>query len=111
MLEDLQSSVSADLPPLVQSVNHLQPLKLPPQFTVNASGVRLAVTGGQDTFVLRASRLRLRQWLSTKVPITYGKQLINVEEADDAVTAYFQDGTTATGDILVGADGINSRGT
>ena len=39
----------------------------------------------------------------------YGKQLLNVEQTPDDVTLYFTDGTTATADIVVGADGINSQ--
>ncbi len=39
----------------------------------------------------------------------YGKQLLNVEQSPDDVTLYFTDGTTATADIVVGADGINSK--
>lgn len=74
------------------------------------SGIRLGVTGGDGTFVLRASRTRFRQWLSTKLPITYGKQVVKVEQSDEAATVHFQDGTTAVGDIVVGADGINSCG-
>lgn len=39
----------------------------------------------------------------------YGKQLLNVEQTPEEVTLYFTDGTTATADIVVGADGINSK--
>jgi 2-polyprenyl-6-methoxyphenol hydroxylase-like FAD-dependent oxidoreductase len=42
------------------------------------------------------------------IHIEYGKRLMAAEETPDAVTARFSDGTTATGDILVGADGIHS---
>ncbi|KMO42738.1 monooxygenase [Methylobacterium variabile] len=37
-----------------------------------------------------------------------GRSLVRVEEAEDAVTAHFADGSTARGDLLVGADGIGS---
>ncbi|KAJ1563086.1 hypothetical protein HK405_002097 [Cladochytrium tenue] len=45
------------------------------------------------------------------VHIQTGKRLVHLEQASDGalgVTAHFEDGTTASGDILVGADGINS---
>ncbi|HVK22075.1 MAG TPA: NAD(P)/FAD-dependent oxidoreductase [Actinokineospora sp.] len=42
------------------------------------------------------------------VKIEYGKRLVRVDDIDDQVTAYFADGSTATADILVGADGIRS---
>ncbi|MEV0651172.1 FAD-dependent monooxygenase [Phytomonospora sp. NPDC050363] len=45
---------------------------------------------------------------SRGVPFAYGKRLVGVEETPDAVTARFADGTSATADILVAADGIRS---
>ncbi|MGR0159916.1 FAD-dependent oxidoreductase [Paenarthrobacter nitroguajacolicus] len=43
------------------------------------------------------------------IGIVYDKRLTAVEESHDAVTAVFHDGTTARGDLVVGADGLNSR--
>ncbi|NUR90570.1 MAG: FAD-dependent monooxygenase [Nonomuraea sp.] len=40
--------------------------------------------------------------------VAFGKRLKSFEEADGSVTAFFADGTRATGDVLVGADGGNS---
>ncbi|WP_066941542.1 hypothetical protein [Microtetraspora fusca] len=40
--------------------------------------------------------------------ITYGKRLTAFRTAAEHVTAHFEDGTTATGEVLVGADGVNS---
>ncbi|MDB6146135.1 MAG: hypothetical protein JWP80_5179 [Pseudomonas sp.] len=37
-----------------------------------------------------------------------GKQLVGFDQGDDGVTARFEDGTTAQGDLLVGADGGDS---
>ncbi|MFB8280011.1 FAD-dependent oxidoreductase [Nocardia colli] len=42
------------------------------------------------------------------VRFEYGRQLVSVAETADAVTATFTDGSTATADILIGADGIRS---
>ncbi|RYC61753.1 hypothetical protein CHU98_g4471 [Xylaria longipes] len=39
-----------------------------------------------------------------------GKRLRRVEEEGKRVTVHFEDGTSASGDILVGADGVNSVG-
>ncbi|MFE9021045.1 FAD-dependent oxidoreductase [Streptomyces sp. NPDC007808] len=42
------------------------------------------------------------------IEIRHGARLVSVEDGPDAVTAHFTDGTTATGDLLIGADGLNS---
>jgi 2-polyprenyl-6-methoxyphenol hydroxylase-like FAD-dependent oxidoreductase len=43
------------------------------------------------------------------VKIEYGKRLVDALETPNGVTATFEDGSTVTADILVGADGIRSR--
>ena len=43
------------------------------------------------------------------VPIEYGKRLVAAESTADGVRARFADGTTAEGDLLIGADGLRSR--
>ncbi|MEU9497392.1 FAD-dependent monooxygenase [Streptomyces sp. NPDC048196] len=42
------------------------------------------------------------------IPFAYGKRLVGAEETPEGVTARFSDGTSATADILIGADGIRS---
>lgn len=64
-----------------------------------------------ETPLIRAERYRLREWLSTNIPIQWGKRLQRIESGDSGVTAWFEDGTSAKGDMLVGADGIQSIGT
>lgn len=46
---------------------------------------------------------------SLGIPIHYGRRLATAEGSADAVTATFDDDTTARGDLLVGADGLHSR--
>src|ERR687898_3578310 len=41
--------------------------------------------------------------------VEYGKRLVDAETTPGGVTARFEDGTRATGDLLIGADGIHSR--
>ena len=58
------------------------------------------------------SRMTLRQVLMTGLEdvITFGKEFTGFEQhTDGTVTAHFADGSTATGDLLVGADGAGSR--
>jgi 2-polyprenyl-6-methoxyphenol hydroxylase and related FAD-dependent oxidoreductases len=46
--------------------------------------------------------------LAEGVPVEYGRRLVDVRQGADGVTAVFADGTTATGDVLIGADGVHS---
>ncbi|MCG5219914.1 FAD-dependent monooxygenase [Streptosporangium soli] len=43
------------------------------------------------------------------VRIEYGRRLVDAEDTGDGVLARFADGTTAEGDLLIGADGLRSR--
>ncbi|KAM0332411.1 hypothetical protein ACHAQA_002691 [Verticillium albo-atrum] len=43
-----------------------------------------------------------------EIPIHYGKALTGIEEKDNQVTVRFADGTSDTGDFLLGCDGIHS---
>lgn len=65
----------------------------------------------------RGSVVVRREWLNqvlreaattAGIPITWGARLTEIEERTDGVTAHFADGTRATGDILVGGDGMGS---
>lgn len=42
------------------------------------------------------------------IPVRHSARLVSVEDGPDGVTAHFADGSTATGDLLIGADGLNS---
>jgi 2-polyprenyl-6-methoxyphenol hydroxylase-like FAD-dependent oxidoreductase len=42
------------------------------------------------------------------IDVEYGKQLVSATPTADGVTATFADGTTAHGDLLIGADGLRS---
>jgi 2-polyprenyl-6-methoxyphenol hydroxylase-like FAD-dependent oxidoreductase len=42
------------------------------------------------------------------VQVHYGKRLVGVENTSSGVTARFSDGSTATADVLIGADGVRS---
>ncbi|KAI0426697.1 FAD/NAD(P)-binding domain-containing protein [Xylaria sp. FL1042] len=108
--DELVSAVSSDMPPLRESADHLGPLKLEPQVCFyGREGPRLGVQNTPDTPCLRLNRLLFRKWLATKIPIQFGKRLRSVEEEEMGVTVYFEDGTSASGDMLVGADGVNSK--
>lgn len=60
--------------------------------------------------LLRANRARLRQWLATDLAISWNKRYTRHNVGQDGkVTAYFSDGSSAVGDMLVGADGVSSH--
>ncbi|KAF9635021.1 hypothetical protein BFW01_g5916 [Lasiodiplodia theobromae] len=95
-----------DLPPF-EVVSHLHGTDL------TCEGALFdAITGKEKTRFsdfIRADRQKLRNWLSTNLPIEWGKKFERFEENADAVTVFFADGTSVSGSILVGADGANSR--
>ncbi|KAF7502831.1 hypothetical protein GJ744_005010 [Endocarpon pusillum] len=110
IIDDLASSFPSDVPDLKESTNHLAPLTLPAQIGLYYPGRegRLGVQDSPELPIVRAERLRLRNWLATNLPIQWGKRVMRIEHDDEGVSVDFEDGTTAKGDILVGADGINS---
>ncbi|MEV0150964.1 MULTISPECIES: NAD(P)/FAD-dependent oxidoreductase [unclassified Nonomuraea] len=59
---------------------------------------------------LAVDRETLRRTLLAEVEdaVTFGRRLTAFDARPDGVTALFADGSTATGDVLVGADGVNS---
>ena len=61
-------------------------------------------------FVWRADLYRAlyAEAASRGVRIEHGKRLTGATDGADGVTATFADGTSATGDVLIGADGIRS---
>jgi FAD-dependent urate hydroxylase len=72
-----------------------------------------AAADGTITHIIR--RADLQADLRTEAarrgvpPVRYGKRLIGADTtAGGTVTAYFADGSTAEGDVLVGADGVHS---
>ena len=60
---------------------------------------------------VNVNRATLRQILFTGLEdsIHFGKKLSQYESDEKGVTVTFEDGTQATGDLLVGADGIRSK--
>ena len=49
-----------------------------------------------------------QQLRDTGIETVRGKRLVRVEERPDGVTAHFADGSSADGDLLIGADGVRS---
>jgi 2-polyprenyl-6-methoxyphenol hydroxylase-like FAD-dependent oxidoreductase len=67
-------------------------------------------TYGEDMWAMMRSTLYdiLSNDLEKKaLAIEYGKRVVNVEERGDKVVVEFEDGSTAEGDYLIGADGAS----
>ncbi|MEQ4722996.1 FAD-dependent monooxygenase [Nonomuraea sp. B19D2] len=75
-----------------------------------ANGVRLA-DGTVSVCVKRGllQKVLREEALERGISVQYGKRLESYQATGQGVVARFADGTTATGDILIGADGIHSR--
>lgn len=57
----------------------------------------------------RLTRLLLEEAVQRGISVEFGRRLTDAElESDGRVTASFEDGSVASGDLLVGADGIHS---
>lgn len=99
-----------DVPDLALT-NHLLPLDLPAQscaYLPDQPGIKYGVTSRGTMDMIRADRAMLRQFLTTKIPCHMNKRAVSFEESPESVTIRFDDGTSTTGTILVGADGANS---
>ncbi|KAL4880574.1 hypothetical protein BJY04DRAFT_219045 [Aspergillus karnatakaensis] len=59
---------------------------------------------------MRVTRRKMRKLFSEGLDIQYGKHLVSISKDDGsgAVTATFEDGTSVTGDLVVGCDSANS---
>lgn len=112
-LSRLESSMPAELGPVDQT-SHLLPLELPAQFAfydITRPGIRVGVASDETGKIIRANRQRLRDWLLQGIDVQFNKRVVRVDEGgpgDKLVTVHFQDGTSASGDILVGAEGTRS---
>ena len=95
----------------MDQTNHLLPLDIPAQFAYYFDNKQVSLVTKDENFALvRANRNRLREYLAQNIDINWGKNWTSIEESPDSVTIQFSDGSSASGDILVGADGVNSKG-
>ncbi|PSR79886.1 putative monooxygenase [Coniella lustricola] len=112
VLRDLRASMPADIGPIEQT-NHLTPLDhLPAQFmfyNTAVPGMRVGVNDDESGQIVRANRQRFRDWLRSEIPVQYDSHMVRVEEVGGKVTVHFKNGKSATGDILVGAEGSRSN--
>lgn len=86
----------------------------------NSKGKQVAELGtayqkqqyGVETLQLKRTNLNKYARIAAAdagIKIGYDKKFVRFDETNDQVTAYFADGTTATGDIMIGCDGMFSE--
>jgi 2-polyprenyl-6-methoxyphenol hydroxylase-like FAD-dependent oxidoreductase len=95
---------------LRDAVGHLG-METPRMRIVNGKGRPLADFGMRGRTVRRADLYAALRDEAVRrgVTIEYGKRLVDADVTPHGVRATFADGTTAEGDLLVGADGLRSR--
>ncbi|KUJ08170.1 FAD/NAD(P)-binding domain-containing protein [Mollisia scopiformis] len=112
-LNELASQLPSDLGPFEEtSVLKILNLQDGGSF-YDSGGNKLITVGngpkGHDDYSIRCNRSKLRAMMAQHVQIERNKKFVRYEETKDGVTAFFEDGSSASGDILVGADGVHSR--
>lgn len=75
-----------------------------------ANGLRLD-DGTVSHTILRSDLYRSIRDEATRrgIRISYGRRLVSYDDGGAQVTARFEDGTEATGDLLIACDGVHSR--
>ena len=63
---------------------------------------------GQGAHLLHRATLQQQLLQAVQRPVRWGKRFERLEHHPHGVVAYFEDGSTATADLLIGADGIRS---
>jgi salicylate hydroxylase len=101
---------AADIPSRAGGADYLTGERLP-----GVDKMKAARDSGEIPYFYQLHRADLHEILSGAVmandpeAISLGRQLVDVEQDETGATAIFADGSTARGDVLLGADGINSR--
>ena len=109
ILHRLEQSFESDVPRL-EEANHLRPLDLPAQLCFYGGPQKAFVQSSVQQPIVRANRQRLRELLSTGIDVRWGAHVSEIKQGSQGVSLSFADGSIATGDVLVGADGAGSVG-
>ncbi|KAI1035313.1 hypothetical protein LB504_006130 [Fusarium proliferatum] len=80
-----------------------------PFFDLSTGELKASVPKAPEAERVRVTRQGLRALLATGIEIEWGKGVAGLVSTDDSVTASFEDGSSATGSLLVGCDGSHSR--
>ncbi|WP_119080466.1 FAD-dependent monooxygenase [Chitinophaga alhagiae] len=63
---------------------------------------------GSASYGIHRAALQQQLIEAVQTPVHWGKRCTRAEQTAEGVTVHFEDGTTASGNVLVGADGIHS---
>ncbi|KAF4943119.1 hypothetical protein FSARC_15038, partial [Fusarium sarcochroum] len=80
-----------------------------PFFDLSTGELKASTPKAPESDRIRVTRQGLRAILATDINIEWNKSLSGVSSTSDSVTATFEDGSSATGCLLVGCDGAQSR--
>ncbi|RDW75695.1 hypothetical protein BP5796_06516 [Coleophoma crateriformis] len=99
-----------DLPPL-ETLGTTYNLNLPAEGATFDQDMndKWCLKSTPETPLIGADRARLRQWLLTNIEVEWDRKFTHYQEKYDGVIAFFEDGSSVKGIILIGADGIGSR--
>ena len=112
-LDDIRASFPIDEMPPIETTGSTEEVGLPTRartYDPVTCEMLDSLPHPDGPHMLRTSREKLHRWLETGLEIQWGKKFERYEEDEHGVTAHFADGTSAYGDVLVGADGVNSNG-
>lgn len=101
---DIASVPGIDTPRMQLALGNGQQLAQFPLGPILSDGTVTRTVKRSDLYA--AMRTRVRE---VGIQINFGKKLVDSKSAGSRVTARFEDGTTESGDLLIGADGLHSR--
>ncbi|KXJ86240.1 hypothetical protein Micbo1qcDRAFT_35656 [Microdochium bolleyi] len=109
VIQSFDALLPDDLPPARQTLDICSRLGLEAQSCIYIGGSpRVGVKDTPRTPLIHVNTLEMLEWLSTNLTVQSGKKAAKIEEVGDTVVVTFEDGTSATGDLVVGADGVDS---
>lgn len=80
-----------------------------PFFDLSTGELKAATSTAPESQRIRMARDRFRELIATGIEIQWSKAVTAFEAGKDSATVYFEDGSLATGRLLVACDGGNSR--
>ncbi|RKO87283.1 hypothetical protein BDK51DRAFT_19711 [Blyttiomyces helicus] len=111
ILPELLPAFPLDLPPLATAAVEAELGLASESAFYDATTKQLLWRGGNNSReFIRVNRAAFRDWLKTHIDVNWNRRFSRYETGPSGlVTVFFEDGSAATGHVLVGADGIQSK--